>query len=115
MVVSLLVLLALGVIQVVLVAHVRDVLTADAADAARYAARAGRDPATGGAYARTAIGESLSRSLSDAMTCTGRRTTDPASGLATVEVRCAGEVPLRLLPFTSLHLGVTGHAVAEAG
>ena len=48
---GLLLLLVLGVVQLALVLHTRNVLSADAAEGARHGANLGRAPATGGTYA----------------------------------------------------------------
>jgi Flp pilus assembly protein TadG len=109
---SLLLLVVLGVVQLALVLHTRNVLSADAAEGARHAANLGRSASSGGPYA----GELLRRSLPGAartVRCTGRPETG-AGGVPLTAVTCAGTMPLVLVPLgPRLDLAVTGRAVQE--
>lgn len=109
---ALLLLVVLGVVQLALVLHTRNVLTADAAEGARHAAGLGRAEASGGPYAQ----ELLRRSLPGAartITCTSRADTG-TGGVPQTAVTCAGSIRLALVPLgPSLDVNVTGRAVKE--
>jgi Flp pilus assembly protein TadG len=109
---ALLLLVVLGVVQLALVLHTRNVLTADAAEGARHAANLGRSQASGGPYAQ----ELLRRSLPGAartISCTGRAETG-AGGVPLSVVSCAGSIRLALVPLgPRLDMSVTGRAVRE--
>jgi Flp pilus assembly protein TadG len=109
---GLLLLLVLGVVQLALVLHTRNVLSADAAEGARHGANLGRAEASGGTYANTLLQRSApgaARSIS----CAGRGETG-AGGVPQVAVTCSGSLRLVLVPLgPTLHLSVTGHAVKE--
>ena len=102
---GLLLLLFLGVVQVGLVLHMRNVITANAAEGARYAANAGVDPAEGGPHAAALTAQSLSGNVVGSITCTGSTEGD------LVAVTCDGQLPLMFLPIGSVHLHTVGHAV----
>jgi Flp pilus assembly protein TadG len=104
---TLLLFLFLGVVQVGLILHMRNVITANAAEAARYAANLQVDPSAGGAKARELTAEELSARVADGMSCSSRLTGD----LVTVE--CDGQLPLTFLPLGSVHLHTVAHAVKE--
>lgn len=80
--------LFLGVVQLGFALYVRNTLGASAADGARYAANADRDPADGAERAR----ELIRRSLPDRFARDVRAGVDPGSGTVFVEVRAG--VPL---------------------
>jgi Flp pilus assembly protein TadG len=104
---TLLLFLFLGIVQVGLILHMRNVVTANAAEAARYAANLYVDPAAGGAKAHDLTAEELSHTVADAMTCNSRL----AGHLVTVE--CDGQLPLSFLPLGSVHLHAVAHAIKE--
>ena len=109
---ALLLLVVMGVVQLALVLHTRNVLTANAAEGARHAANLGRGEASGGPYAQ----ELLRRSLPGAartISCTGRGEVG-AGGVPQAAVTCAGSIRLTLVPLgPSLDVAVTGRAVKE--
>jgi Flp pilus assembly protein TadG len=104
---GLLLLLFLGVIQVGLVLHMRNVITADAAEGARYAANESVDPAAGAIRASALTAQSLSSKVAGTVPCTGALEGD------LVAVTCEGQLPLTFLPIGSIHLHAVGHAVKE--
>jgi Flp pilus assembly protein TadG len=110
---SLLLLVVLGVAQLALVLHTRNVLSADAAEGARHAASLGHSEASGGSYA----GELVRRSAPGAartISCNGRRETG-GGGVPLAAVTCAGRLRLVLVPLgPSREVSVTGRAVKEA-
>lgn len=107
--------LVMGLVQVTLVAHVRNVVTADAAEGARYEAAAGRALGSGGQHAQALLGDALADDVRRRLSCTSTRAQPKGAGPLppVVTVRCAGDVPLTLLPIT-LHLETVGHALLEA-
>jgi Flp pilus assembly protein TadG len=112
LVASLLLLVVVGVVQLALVLHTRNVLSADAAEGARHAANLGRPESSGGPYA----GELLRRTLpaaSRTITCTGRGETG-AGGVPLATVTCSGSIRLVLVPLgPRMDVAVTGRAVKE--
>jgi hypothetical protein len=104
---GLLLMLFLGVVQVGLVLHMRNVITANAAEGARYAANAGVDPSAGGPRADALTARSLSSRVAGSIRCTG------ASDGDLVAVSCDGQLPLSFLPIGSVHLHAVGHAMKE--
>ena len=102
-------LLAASVLQLMLALHVRTTLIDCAAEGARYAALADRDPSQGAA--RTA--ELIKASLASAYAQDVRARQTVLDGLAVVEVEVTAPLPLLgLLGPTSLT--VTGHALEES-
>ena len=101
--------LFLGVLQVALVLHVRNTLTAAASEGARYAATIDRSPEAGVARTRQQIGGALA----------GRFARDVSAHPATVggapgvEVVARAEVPPLGIWGPAVPLRVTGHAVEE--
>lgn len=114
LVASLLMLVFLGVVQVALVLHARDVLVADAEEGARYAANLGVSAAAGEARCEQFVAASLSRSLLLPGGCVASLQRGPA-GLLEVRMDVAARVPLTVLPLGVVHLHATGHALAESG
>lgn len=109
LVMAVLVPLVLGILQTALVLHVRNTLTAAAAEGARHGATLGSSPAEGAARTRTQISGTLS----------GRFARDVTAGVVsvggtpTVVVRVEADVPPLGLWGPGLHLEVDGHAVQE--
>lgn len=110
-VLSLLLALFLVVFQIGIVLHIRNVLTAAAAEGARYAANADRSEEEGAQRTREAIATGLSAQLAKSMTVTAvPDPTDPGVVLVTI----TGPAPLfvpKLSPFT---ITVHGHALEES-
>lgn len=106
MVVALLIVVFLGVIEIALLLHVRDVVTADAAEGARYEANAGAAQGSGAGRAQSLIDSTLASGTNRNLSCTSTR----APGV--VAVTCAGRVSLPFLP-VAVHLSQTAHALRE--
>lgn len=110
----LLLILFAGVLQVAVVLHVRNVLAADAAEGARYAANAGVASTAGGSYTQQQLHDSVG-GVADRFTCTSV----PAAGvdgLTLVDVTCRGSLRLFLLPVdTTVPITVHGRAIKEGG
>lgn len=101
--------LFLGILQVALVLHVRNTLTAAASEGARYAATADRPLEAGAARAREQIAGALAARFAEQVTAR------PATvrGAPGVEVRVAAEVPPLGLWGPAVRLVATGHAMEE--
>lgn len=107
---GLLLVLFMGIFQLGLVLHVRNVMTAAAADGARYAANADRSDADGVARAREGLRMALPGRLASAMTVlAGPDPTDPG----VVEVTITGPAPLLLTALAPIQITVHGHALSE--
>lgn len=102
--------LVLGILQLAIVLHVRNTLTAAASDGARLAATADRGPADGVAYTRRQIDGSLSGSFARDVTANE----SGVAGALMVEVTVRAEVPALGLWGPAVELVVRGHAVEEA-
>lgn len=109
LVMMILVPLVLGIIQLGLVLHVRNTLTAAASDGARYGAGLDHSPADGARRTREIIGEALADRYADDVSA--RRT--EVDGAAGVEVRVRAKVPALGLFGPGMELDVEGHAVRE--
>lgn len=94
----LLVLLLFAVLQIALWFYARTVVSAAAADAARYAATAST-PDAGAQRARQLIDSGLSPVVAAHIPCTASATVDQASGLPTRTVHCRGRLAVTFLPF----------------
>ena len=101
--------LFLGILQLALVLHVRNTLTAAASDGARHAATADRGPADGAAYTRRQISGALADRFADAVDASATR----IDGAPAVEVTVRAEVPALGLWGPGIHLTVHGHATEE--
>ena len=110
MVAVLLTVLFLAVLQLGLALHVRNTLLASAAEGARYAANADREPEDGEAVARHLIRSALADSFADRVT-SGRET---VGGILTVYVQVEADMPLVGLLGPSRGITVRGHALEEA-
>lgn len=106
----LLTVLFLGVLQLGLALHVRNTLAASAAEGARYAANADRDPADGEALTRQLIRDSLADTFARGVT-SGFETVD---GVPTVYVQVDATLPLVGLLGPPRGIRVRGHALEEA-
>jgi Flp pilus assembly protein TadG len=102
--------LVLGLVQVALVLHVRNTLTAAATEGARYAATVDRQPQDGVARTR----EQIARAIDDryAGQVSGRDV--EVDGVPAVEIRVHASVPPLGLWGPGVQLDVAGHAVREA-
>lgn len=99
-----------AVLQLTLAVHVRNTLVDCAAEGARYAALADRNPADGADRTRALIGMSLATGFADDVVVTDRM----LDGLAVVEVRVSAPLPVAGLLGPAGTLVVTGHALREA-
>ena len=84
--------LFLGILQVALVLHVRNTLTAAASEGARYAANADVAASAGAGRTLEVVGRATSQRTADGLSCTSQQEVD-GSGLVLVVVRCTGAVP----------------------
>ena len=105
--------LFLIVMQVGVVLHARNVMTAAAAEGARYAANADRGSDDGVERTRELLRQSFSDSRVADMQITADTTT--TDGLQTVEVVVRSPVPVVFLPAGPLRITVRGHALVEGG
>jgi Flp pilus assembly protein TadG len=108
---SLLLFVALGVIQVGLLLHARNVLAADAAEGARRAASLGVDPTAGASTAEQLARRSVPGIGRD-LSCSSRQSAGPG-GLAIAEVTCSAELKMTFVPVGSVHISVTGRSLKE--
>lgn len=106
----LLTVLFLALLQLGLALHVRNTLLASAAEGARYAANADREPADGEAVAGELIRSALADSFADRVT-SGLET---VNGVPTVYVQVDATLPLIGLLGPSRGIRVRGHAMEEA-
>lgn len=106
--------LFLGILQLALVLHARNIVVASAAVGARHGAGANSTPAAGATEACRRIRASLP-SVDASLTCVGDRVASGGSEPVTlVEVRIKGPVPMFFLPWGKVNLSVKGHAVDES-
>jgi len=101
--------LVLGIIQLGLVLHVRNTLTAAASEGARYAATIDRAPDDGALRTREVIRGALSSRYAEAVTAE----TTTIDGFPAVVVRVHAEVPALGLFGPSVEIDVSGHGVKE--
>lgn len=101
--------LVLGLIQVGLVLHVRNTLTAAATEGARYGANIDRTPADGAARTREQVRGAIADRF--AQDVSARRVT--VGGVPTVAVTVRAEVPPLGLWGPAVALSITGHGVQE--
>lgn len=106
MVLGLLLIVFLGVAEVALLLHVRDVVTADAAEGARYEANAGAEQGSGASRALALMGTTLANGTRRQLTCASSRVAD------VVAVTCGGRLSLPFLPL-DVKLSQTAHALLE--
>jgi Flp pilus assembly protein TadG len=106
----LLTVLFLALLQLGLALHVRNTLTASAAEGARYAANADRDPVEGAAVTRQLIRDSLADSFARDVT-SGLETVD---GIPTVYVQVRARLPVFGLLGPPRGIVVRGHALEES-
>lgn len=110
----LLLLLLFGVLQVAVYFYARNVVSASAADAARYAAAQGVAPAEGGTRATQLVRAGLDDADAAAIRCSGRPGRDGASGLPVTVVHCTGRLRVLFSPLGSpLTIDVTSSVLRE--
>ena len=102
--------LFLGILQVALVLHVRNTLTAAASEGARYAATVDRTPSAGVERTRSQIRDALAARFASRVTAHEVL----VNGVPGIEVRVAVRRPPLGLWGPAVHLEVSGHAVEEA-
>jgi Flp pilus assembly protein TadG len=102
--------LVLGLVQVALVLHVRNTLTAAATEGARYAATVDRQPRDGVERTRSQITGAIADRFADRITAVDA----VVDGVPTVEVRVRATVPPLGLWGPGVSLEVVGHGVREA-
>lgn len=107
----LLTVLFLALLQLGLALHVRNTLTASAAEGARYAANADRSPEQGAEVTRSLIRDSLADSFARGVT-SGQET---VGGVPTVFVQVEATLPLVGLLGPPRGIRVRGHALDEEG
>ena len=110
---ALLVFLFLGVLQVGLTLHTRNVLVSAAQEGARYAANADRTPEEGVERTRAAIAEALGTGARDRMQVSALPV-GIEGGVPVVGMEVSGPLPVVFLPVGPLRLTVQGHALEEA-
>jgi Flp pilus assembly protein TadG len=114
MVSVLLIFLLFAVLQVAVFFYARNIVSASAADAARYAAAAGVDPGSGAARARQLIAQGLGSSDAAAIRCSSGTATDAASRLPVTTVHCTGHVRAIFAPVDlPLSVDVSSSALQE--
>ena len=101
--------LFLGILQVGLVLHVRNTLTAAASDGARYAATRGHSPSDAVERTRQQIAGALSGRFTQQLNAD----VEDVDGVRMVVVHAEADVPALGLWGPGVHLEVTGHAVQE--
>ena len=101
--------LFLGILQLALVLHVRNTLTAAASEGARHAATADRGPGDGATYTRRQIRGALADRFADAVDASPTR----IDGAPAIEVTVRAEVPALGLWGPGVSLVVRGHATEE--
>lgn len=102
--------LFLGILQVALVLHVRNALTAAAAEGARYAATVDRAPADGVARTRAQISDAVASRFAEDVTATATF----LDGAPVVRVDVVAEVPPLGIWGPGVKLAVSGHAIEES-
>ena len=110
-VLALLLFLFLGIFQLGVVLHIRNVMAAAAAEGARHAANADRSEEDGVARAREAIATGLSDDLARSMTITAVPSPDDPG---VVEVTISGPAPLFVPKLSPFRITVRGHALEES-
>jgi len=101
--------MVLGILQVALVLHVRNTLTAAASEGARYGATIDHTPTEGAQRTRQQISDTLSGRF--AQHVDGGTQTDDGARMVVITV--AADVPPLGLWGPGLHVEVEGHAVEE--
>lgn len=103
--------LFLIVMQVGVVLHTRNVMTAAAAEGARFAANADREDVDGVVRTRELLEQSFDDGRVARMDITAESVVQ--DGLQTIEVEVKAPLPLVFLPVGPLSITVRGHALEE--
>lgn len=101
------------VFQVGVVLHVRNIVTASAAEGARFAAAANRTPSQGAARAQAAIADALGGKVSRAIRCSAGAVIT-VRGARVVDIVCAGRLPVVFGAAPAMSITVHGHAFEES-
>jgi hypothetical protein len=110
----LLLMLVLGILQVAVYLHVRNVAAASAAEGARYAANADVPEAAGADRAEAILASTVGHATAAHLTCSGALDEGPG-GVIVSSVRCTGAIPVFFVPFgEALAIDVSGHSVEES-
>jgi Flp pilus assembly protein TadG len=110
----LLIMLLFGVLQVAALFYVRSVVSAAAADGARYAANADVPSTDGAQRASNLIRQGLGAGMASRLTCTAGSAADASTGLATAQVRCQGQIRSMLVPIGAfVRVDVTARSLKE--
>ncbi len=104
--------LFLGVFQLAVVLHTRNVLVSAAQEGARHAANADRTDADGVLRTREAIGAALGAGVRERMSVTSLPV-DLSGPAPVVGMQVSGPVPVLFLPVGPVRLTVQGHALEE--
>lgn len=113
MVGTLVVFLFLGVLQLALVLHMRNVVVSSAGEAARTAANADRDCSDGARRFDHLVRAALSSRVADGVRRRHCGLDSSRSGLPVVRFEAEVDLPLVFLPFGSVAVTATGRAFAE--
>jgi len=98
-----------GILQVALVLHVRNTLTAAASDGARYGAVRGHTPDDAIIRTRDQISGALAGSFAEGLSAD----VENVDGVPMVVVHAQADVPALGLFGPAVHLEVSGHAIQE--
>lgn len=110
----LLILLLFCALQIGVYFYARNIVSASAADAARFAASYGAAPAVGGPRAEQLIADGLGAGAAADIHCTAAAATDASSGLPVVQVRCHGRGRAFLAPVDlPLNIDIAASALQE--
>jgi Flp pilus assembly protein TadG len=114
MISTLLILLLFCVLQLGVFFYARNIVSASAADAARFAASYGTSASAGGPRAEELISDGLGGRAADDIHCSSHTGVDSSSGLAVVTVHCHGRVQAFLAPIdVPLTIDFTASALQE--
>jgi hypothetical protein len=104
----------MGIIQVAVYLHIRNVAAASAAEGARYAANADVPPEQGAVRAHEILARGLGAKTASHLRCTGGSGAAPDT-VRMSAVRCSGSIPVFFVPVGGvLRVDVTSHAVEES-
>jgi hypothetical protein len=110
----LLVFLLFAILQVAVLFYVRNIVSASAADGARYAASSNVAAGAGGPRATAEIARGLTGGVAADLPCTGSLGVDPQTGLRTTVVRCTGNIKSIFVPLgVFVHIDITARALTE--
>jgi Flp pilus assembly protein TadG len=109
----LLLMLVLGILQIAVYLHVRNVAAASAAEGARYAANADVTEAAGADRAHMILASGVGQATAAHLSCSGALDEGP-DGIVVSSVRCTGAIPVFFVPLGELlAIDVSGHSVEE--